>query len=55
MNYFISDLHLFHKNVTRAGKGFDDRPFDDLDEMHANLYSATHSPMLLFQLLKATK
>lgn len=20
MNYYISDLHLFHKNVTRAGK-----------------------------------
>ncbi len=35
MNYYISDLHLFHKNVTRAGKDFDDRPFDDLDEMHA--------------------
>jgi len=28
MNYYISDLHLFHKNVTRAGKDFDDRPFD---------------------------
>jgi len=25
MNYYISDLHLFHKNVTRAGKDFDDR------------------------------
>ena len=35
MNYYISDLHLFHKNVTRAGKDFDDRPFDDLAEMHA--------------------
>lgn len=23
MNYYISDLHLFHKNVTREGKGFD--------------------------------
>lgn len=23
MNYYISDLHLFHKNVTRAGKDFD--------------------------------
>ncbi len=30
---FISDLHLFHRNVTRGGKGFDDRPFDDLEEM----------------------
>lgn len=35
MNYYISDLHLFHKNVTRAGKGFDDRPFDNLEEMHS--------------------
>ncbi len=34
MNYYISDLHLFHKNVTRAGKDFDDRPFDNLEEMH---------------------
>ncbi len=33
MNYYISDLHLFHRNVTREGKGFDDRPFDDLEEM----------------------
>lgn len=31
--YYISDLHLFHRNVTREGKGFDDRPFDDLEEM----------------------
>lgn len=35
MNYYISDLHLFHKNVTRAGKDFDDRPFDTLEEMHS--------------------
>lgn len=35
MNYYISDLHLFHKNVTRAGKAFDDRPFDNLEEMHS--------------------
>lgn len=34
MNYYISDLHLFHKNVTRAGKNFDDRPFENLEEMH---------------------
>ncbi len=34
MNYYISDLHLFHNNVTRAGKNFDDRPFDDLEQMH---------------------
>lgn len=24
MNYYISDLHLFHKNVTRTGKDFDE-------------------------------
>ena len=34
MNYYISDLHLFHKNVTRARKDFDDRPFDNLEQMH---------------------
>ena len=35
MNYYISDLHLFHRNVTRAGKNFDNRPFDNLEEMHS--------------------
>ena len=35
MNFYISDLHLFHKNVTRAGKDYDDRPFENLEEMHA--------------------
>ena len=34
MNYYISDLHLFHGNVTRTGKNYDDRPFDDLEQMH---------------------
>lgn len=34
MNYYISDLHLFHRNVTRAGKDFDDRPFDNPEEMN---------------------
>ncbi len=34
MNYYISDLHLFHNNVTKAGKDFDDRPFWNLEEMH---------------------
>lgn len=37
MNYYISDLHLFHKNVTREGKDFDDRPFDNLEEMHSTI------------------
>lgn len=35
MNYYISDLHLFHKNVTGKGKNFDGRPFSDLESMHA--------------------
>lgn len=35
MNYYISDLHLLHRNVTRAGKNFDNRPFDNLEEMHS--------------------
>ena len=35
MNYYISDLHLFHKNVTKAGRDIDGRPFNDLEEMHA--------------------
>lgn len=34
MNYYISDLHLFHKNVTNEGSNFDNRPFDTLEEMH---------------------
>lgn len=34
MNYFISDLHLFHKNVTEEGSNFDNRPFKTLEEMH---------------------
>ena len=33
MNYYISDLHLFHEAVIR----FDDRPFRDLEEMHAEI------------------
>ena len=34
MNYYISDMHLFHKNVTKEGNNFDNRPFESLDEMH---------------------
>lgn len=30
MEYFISDLHLFHENCIR----FDDRPFDTVEQMH---------------------
>ena len=34
MNYYISDMHFFHKNVTKAGKNFDNRPFETVEEMH---------------------
>lgn len=34
MNFYISDLHLFHKNVTDEGINFDNRPFKTLNEMH---------------------
>nr|WP_297933169.1 metallophosphoesterase family protein [uncultured Lachnoclostridium sp.] len=34
MNYYISDLHLFHANVTAEGSNFDGRPFKTLEEMH---------------------
>ena len=34
MNYYISDMHFFHKNVTNAGKNFDNRPFETVEEMH---------------------
>lgn len=37
MNYYISDLHLFHKNVTREGRDFDYRSFDNLEEMHSTI------------------
>lgn len=35
MNYYISDLHLFHKNVTNEGSNFDNRPFATVEEMHS--------------------
>lgn len=37
MNYYISDTHFFHKNVTAEGKNFDNRPFATLDEMHEEM------------------
>lgn len=37
MNYYISDLHLFHKNVTAEGSNFDNRPFESLDKMHETI------------------
>lgn len=37
INFYISDLHLFHKNVTKEGNDFDGRPFKTLDEMHSTI------------------
>ena len=36
-NRYISDLHFFHKNVTAMGSNFDNRPFQDIEEMHAGI------------------
>ena len=37
MNYYISDLHLFHKNVTMEGSNFNNSHFKTLDEMHETI------------------
>ena len=37
MNYYISDLHFFHKNVTGEGSNFDGRPYAMLAEMHEDM------------------
>lgn len=37
MNYYISDLHFFHKNVTGEGTNFDNRPFATMEEMHKTI------------------
>lgn len=34
---YISDLHLFHKNVTKAGKNFDNRPYKNIEEMNDDI------------------
>lgn len=36
INYYISDLHLFHKNVLKNGR-FKERPFETLEEMHKTI------------------
>lgn len=33
MNYYISDLHLFHENAIKC----DSRPFDSLEDMHETI------------------
>ena len=37
MNYYISDLHFFHRNVTGEGTNFDKRPFATMEEMHETI------------------
>ncbi len=39
MNYYISDLHLFHEASIR----FDDRPYANLEEMHADIVKKWNS------------
>lgn len=39
MNYYISDLHFFCKSQTQAGCNYDQRPFKDIEEMHAHFLS----------------
>lgn len=34
MNYYISDLHLFCRSQTKAGVNYDNRPFENIEEMH---------------------
>ena len=40
MKYYISDLHLFHRNVTAEGKNYDKRPFATMDEMLKYIHDA---------------
>lgn len=37
MNYYISDMHFMHKNVTGEGKNFDNRPYATMKEMHDDM------------------
>ena len=37
MNYYISDMHFMHKNVTGEGKNFDNRPYATMKEMHEDM------------------
>ena len=43
MNYYISDLHFFSKNQTAEGLNFDNRPFKNVDEMHASILNNWNS------------
>lgn len=37
MKYYISDLHFFHKNVTKEGSNFDGRDYNTVEEMHRDM------------------
>ena len=37
MKYYISDLHFFHKNVTKEGNDFDNRGYESVEEMHQDI------------------
>ncbi|MCM1089997.1 MAG: metallophosphoesterase [Butyrivibrio sp.] len=39
MNYYISDLHLFHESIIK----YDNRPFESLDEMHRTILTNWNS------------
>lgn len=40
---YISDLHLFHKSVTKAGKDFDNRPYQNIEEMNEDILQKWNS------------
>lgn len=37
MNYYIADMHLFHRNVTEEGTNFDGRPYRTMAKMHEDM------------------
>lgn len=39
MNYYISDLHLFHSNAIK----FDNRPFENIEDMHETIKAKWNS------------
>ena len=43
MNYYISDLHLFANSQTKNGKNFDNRPFENVEEMNKYFLDAWNS------------